>query len=300
MLSISTAWNYHPGKPLRQMILEIKDLGLDSIELGYTITLENLRELISLLEEMKVKVLSVHNFCPLPYDHPSPRHPSNYYRLSALDEQERLLSVNWTKRTLDTALVVKAEVVVIHAGTIELTKDTSGILFNLFRQGKHHSEEFKKIRQDLLNSRYQNRAPFLLALQKSLKEILDYANKKKVKIGLETRYYPLEIPNVEEIGELLKLFGDQGLYYWHDVGHAQVNDYLGITPHLKYLNQYGPKAIGFHLHGIKGLRDHQAPFRGDFDLQTILPFINGNHIKVIESHRHATKEEIKEAVLRLS
>ena len=85
MLSISTAWNHKPETTLQKMLEEIQAVGLNTIELGYRITALQLEEIIPLLAKMKMNVSSAHNFCPLPNDSPSPRHPSNYYRLSALD-----------------------------------------------------------------------------------------------------------------------------------------------------------------------------------------------------------------------
>jgi hypothetical protein len=121
-----------------------------------------------------------------------------------------------------------------------------------------------------------------------------------VKIGLETRYYPVEIPNYEEVGCFLDSFHDQGMFYWHDVGHAEVGERLGICPHADYFRHYKDRMIGMHIHGVKGLRDHQAPFDGDFDLTTVMPFFNGDLINVIESHAIATKEQIQEAIQRFS
>ena len=296
MLSISTAWNYKPDGDARQMLLEIKETGLDTIELGYRLTSNQLEAIISLLGEFKLKVSSIHNFCPLPYDAPSPRHESNYYRLSALDEDERRRAVLWTKKAIDTALRVKAKVVVIHAGMIESLDALSEKVFNMFTEGKRETAEFEETRVKLIKARLEKRGPFMESVMKSFKEVMRYAQAKNISVGLETRYYPNEIPNCEEIGEILGQFHKQGMHYWHDVGHAEVNDRLGIASHKQFFDKYQDRLIGFHLHGVRVLRDHQAPFEGDFNLKEYLPYIKGNHIKVIESHSTATVEQIRTAV----
>ena len=85
------------------------------------------------------------------------------------------------------------------------------------------------------------------------------------------------------------------MYYWHDVGHAQINERLGIAPHLEFLQRYKSRMIGVHLHGMHETRDHLAPFDGDLDLNPLLPFFPKDMIRVIES-RYASVEQIKAAV----
>ncbi len=285
---------------MRQLLLEIKNVGLNTIELGYKITVDELTEIKPLLAEMQIQVSSVHNFCPLPNDHPSPRHPSNYYRLTSLDETERKLAVLWTKEAVNTAVSTGAGVVVIHAGTVELPEDLAEGLFKMYKESDLGPGQFEKSRERFIAERKKARGPFMDALVKSLKDVMPYAQEKNIKIGLESRYYPTEIPNHDEIGELLDQFHYQGLWYWHDVGHAEVNERLGIYDHMACLKRYQDKLIGFHLHGVKIMKDHRAPFEGDFDIKKVYPFIRKHHIKVIESHGSATAEQIRTAVKELS
>lgn len=273
MLAISTAWNYRSDIDMRQLLLEIKETGLNAVELGYKLTVPQLGQIVPLLTELNLKVSSVHNFCPLPDDHPSPRHPSNYYRLTALDQAERVLAVLWTKKAIDTAVRVGAQVVVIHAGTVEMADDLSEKLFKSYKVSDQGSEAFAQVRQRFIEERKAARGPYMDAIIKSLTDVLAYAQDCNIKIGLETRYYPTEIPNDQEIGELLAKFHRQGLWYWHDVGHAEANDRLGIYDHHACLRRYAEQLIGFHLHGVKILRDHHAPLEGDFDIKQVYPFI---------------------------
>lgn len=300
MIAISTAWNYHQDQSPQAMLAQVKEAGLDAVELGYSLPQDYLKALIPQLQQDGIKVSSLHNFCPLPDDGPSPRHASNYYRLSGLDEDERRRAVQWTKNTVAMAVRVGAKAVVIHAGTVELKHDTSAQVLKLCKQGKQDVGEFHRLRDDLLAQRRKERGPFLDSLIKSMKDVLPYAQDKGIVIGLETRYYPTEIPNFDEIGELLDLFYRDGMSYWHDFGHAEVNSRLGISSHPDYFKKYQDRLAGFHIHGVKDLRDHQAPMEGDFDLTRYLPFIKAQHLKVIESHAPATAAQIKQAVELLS
>ena len=107
-----------------------------------------------------------------------------------------------------------------------------------------------------------------------------------------------ETRSFDEIGYFLDLFGNKGMGYWHDVGHADMNARLGIKSHKDFLESYKDKLIGVHLHGIKGRRDHLAPFDGDMNLNEFLPYFGPHVIQVIESKPFASVDLMKTAVTR--
>ena len=300
MLAISTSWMAEPEKGMRHWLEGVKALGLDAIELSYKVDHEQLAEFEKLMPEMGIKASSIHNFCPTPNDEPSPRHPSNYFRLSSLDEHERKQAVKWTNIAVDTAARVGAGVVVIHAGTLDFEDERSPRLFQLYVDGKSDTQEFLDERKRILDKREEIKPPLIEALDKSLDEVMAYASKSNVKIGLETRYYPIEIPNFEEIGYFLDQHAKNGMGYWHDVGHAEMQSRLGIKDHHDFLKTYDEHLIGVHLHGIKSRRDHLAPFEGDMGLDELLPYFGPDVIRVIESKPFADTELMKAAVQRLN
>src|SRR5262249_45743005 len=143
-----------------------------------------LKQLTEALAETKIRINSIHNFCPIPDDEPSARHPSNYYRLSALDDHERRKAIEWTNKTIDLAVKVRASVVIIHAGTLEFADDPSGKLIDLYKQGKKDTPEFAQQREILKDARAKNKKPYIDALKESLAKVMVYAQQKKIKIGL--------------------------------------------------------------------------------------------------------------------
>jgi len=299
MLSISTSWNYQPRTNVKEWLSQVKEMGFEAIELGYEISRTQLAEFERHLQDLGLKVSSIHNFCPTPDDEPSSRHVSNYYRLSALNEHERQKAVFWTKASIKTAKRVGAGVVIVHAGTIDLDPDPSAELLKMFQNGEDQKPAFKRVKDDVLRLRDQNKGPYIEALKKSFTEVMGFAQELNIKIGLETRYYPIEIPDFDEIAYFLDLFSKQGMAYWHDVGHAEVNERLGIRPHLDFLNTYYDQMVGMHIHGVKGLRDHIAPFEGDMDCNKFAPFLTGDILKVIEA-RCGAEEHIKTAVTKIN
>ena len=297
MIAISTTWNYSERCNLAGMLAAISKLGIKSIELGYNFTASRLNEITSLLAEFGVNIVSVHNFCPLPPQNIFHRFFTNYYFLSSLTENERECAVKYTKQTIDTAENLKAKIVVIHAGTIEMDTKCIKALIDLYNLGKIDSEEANNLREKILQLREEKKEPYLRATMKSLDEITEYAFKKGIKVGLENRYYPNEIPNNEESALFLKELHNRGLVYWHDIGHAQAQERLGIIKKNSLLDSLSRYLFGFHLHGIKGLKDHISPLSGDFDFSQISAYLTrDNLLKVIEAHQPTSSDELKETL----
>lgn len=311
MLAISTSWNYKPGCSVKNKLLAIKKIGFNAIELSYNFTPRALSEFISLSKIMDLKVVSVHNFCPLPLRGHLRRFFTDYYRLSSLHERERKRAVELTKASIDTARRLSCGVLVIHAGRVELDAKFTKQLLHLYRRGSCRSNEYLRLRDRFLALRQAKKGRYLDAVKKSLQDILAYARSAGVKIGLETRYYPQEIPDFEETAHLLRIFGDKGLVYWHDVGHAEVNERLGITPHTDFLKSFFTYLHGVHIHDLRGIDDHKAPFSGDLDFSKIASYLRdsglngknnsrGGLIRVIEAHPPATPAQIKKSIETLS
>jgi len=299
MIALSTAWNNAGKYSMEEMLRQIRDLGFNAIELSYDFSPEKLEELIVLLRDAGTQVVSVHNFCPLPSEKRK-RYTADYYRLSSQDQEERKRAVDYTKRTIDTACRLSCKAVVIHAGTIELEAGFGRNLISLYNKGKAGTEEYNELKRTLLDARHKEKAPFIDSTIKSLEEVVSYAYRNKVKIGLETRYYFNEIPDIEEVELFLELFGNRGLFYWHDTGHAEINERLGIMSHARFLERFRDRMLGMHIHDIKGTEDHFAPFSGDIDFSKLLPYISADLIKVIEAHSQATFEQLRIAFRRLS
>ena len=297
MIAISTTWNYSEGCNLADILTGISKLGIKSVELGYNFTVSRLNEIRLLIADSGINAVSVHNFCPLPPQNIFHRFFTNCYYLSSLEENERACAVKYTKQTIDTAVSLNAKIVVIHAGVIEMDIKPIKALINLYNLGKIHSEEANDLREKILQLRKEKKEPYLYATRKSLDEIVEYAFKSGVKIGLENRYYPNEIPNNEEADFFLKELNNKGLVYWHDVGHAQAQERLGTITKDSLLDSLNSYLFGFHLHGIKGLKDHLSPLSGDFDFSRISTYLTrDNLLKVIEAHPPASSEELKETL----
>lgn len=291
---LSTSWNASRHKDARAIIDEIKAAGFDSVELNFTLTREIVDDISSMVKVGQIRVRSLHNYCPVP-DGVRPNQASpDYYSLASLDEDEREKAVSFTKKTVEEAEGLGAEAVVLHCGRVKL-EDSTRKLMSLYEKGENYSDDFIDIKESMSSQRRLKSRPHLEKALKSLDELSGFAQKRGVIIGVENRIYFMEIPSFEEIGLILGKFKGSQLCYWHDVGHAQVFEELGFASHKDFLQNYGLQMAGIHFHDIRGVQDHLAPGRGNFDFSILKPYIKSSVIKIIEAHRTETIDDVKYA-----
>ena len=288
MFNISTVWNIEAGKTPEAAMEEINSLGFDALELSWIN-----EEKFELVKKTKFQACSVHSYLPEPMKLKEGRWRNSVFNLTALDEEERQSALKWTKRTIDTAVELSAAAVVVHLGNPEGMKSRSYLLKELFSKGKIAGAEFIKAKDKLLFERDLKKTKTFDKGLKSLSEINVYAKKAGIKIGLETRLHYEEHPNQEEFSFIFKEFAGGALYYWHDIGHAEIQGRLGFINPREYLSLFSKHLLGLHIHDVKGMEDHNAPGLGEIDYRVFLPyFADKNIIKVFEVHSFNTKEQI--------
>ena len=291
-LAISTSWNAHRFDDGEKLLFEINQLGFKAIELSFNLSPEMVDEIADSARRLKISIGSLHNYCPVPDGLNRKQTFPDHYSMASLDKEERFLAVKYTKRTIDTAVRLGAKVVVLHCGRVEVP-DYTRQLINLYNQGNNNSEEFLELKAKMFRERALEAEKFLAQALISIEELNAYARTKGVLLGIETRFYYREIPNLEEIGVILDKFSsDSQVYYWHDTGHAQLMENLGLAKHKDFLERYGRRLIGAHLHDILGCQDHLAPLEGQIDFNILKPYLKKNVLKVIEAHQPATAERL--------
>jgi sugar phosphate isomerase/epimerase len=115
-------------------------------------------------------------------------------------------------------------------------------------------------------------------------------------LGLETRFHFNEIPNMDEMAALLDKVSEHVAGYWHDVGHAEVQQQLGFSFHEEWLLRFRDRMIGIHLHDIRGIRDHQAPGKGHMNWEMIAQHLPQGIIKVCEIGEWNDEEQVQGVV----
>ncbi len=298
MFSISTVWNSRKHEKTEAMVDELRGLGFSTIELTCGLSMGQVRRIAELVEEGRVEVGSLHNYCPAPILAGVGKARYPLLPLSSRDEKLRKWAVRQTFRTLEAARAVKAPAVVLHLGNVSM-RPLSPKLIALAENGEVRSKKYEKIKKKLTAKREAKKGPYLEQAAKSLKQIADHAEELGVRLGVENRYYPEEIPSLEEIGLLLDECSSPAVGYWHDMGHAQVKENLDWEEESEYLKRYGDRLIGMHIHDVVVTRDHKAPLQGEIDFTGLREYLRRDITKVLEIHPTATGEEIEKALAYL-
>lgn len=291
--ALSTSWNAASFSEGAKVIEEIKKAGFNEVELGFNLTPKIVKGILRLTQKKEIKVVSLHNYCPIPKGLARKFALPDVYSLSSINEDERKTAVYFSKKSIDSCVKFKAKALVLHCGYVEIIDETRRLI-ELYPD--KNSAEFTLIRNTLQQDRKALAKVYLEQAIKSLEELNGYAEKNGVFLGIENRFYAREIPSYEEVGIILSYFKNKNIFYWHDTGHAQIMENLGFVGHAcDFLKAYGASLIGMHIHDVRLCRDHLAPLKGDLDFSALKPYITDETIKVIEAHAPATLEEIMQA-----
>jgi sugar phosphate isomerase/epimerase len=76
------------------------------------------------------------------------------------------------------------------------------------------------------------------------------------------------------------------------VGHALVQENIGIISQKEVLMALSDMLIGLHLHDAKGLNDHLAPGQGEMNFDEIKPFLKPLHMKILEVRSDVSKKDL--------
>jgi len=262
------------------MLAEIRSLGFEYAELSHGIRLSLVAGILDAVAAGEIKISTVHNFCPLPIgvDKPSP----NLYEFSSSNARDRELAIKHTLKTFEFARRLKAALVVLHLGSMEL-KDYGGKLEDLLEQGKKDSPSYRKLLAEAIVRREAKKKAAVANLYESLKILAPEAEKLGLKLGCENREAVQELPLEPDFAGFLRDFPSPAVCYWHDCGHAQIKQNLGFIRHEEFLASLAGRLVGFHIHDVKfPAMDHCPPGSGDIDYAALKPHVKPDHIKVFE------------------
>ena len=296
MYSFSTCWNSGRHTDGRAMLCEIRELGFEYAELSHGIRISLMPGILEAVNAGEIKISTLHNFCPLPVGvtGPSP----NLYEFSSDRERDRQLALKHTLNTFEFAKRVGAPLVVLHFGSMDL-KDYTGKLKELLERGEKGSPKFRKVVAEAAAAREAKKKKFYDRSRDMLRELVGEAKFRGLKLGIEIREAVEELPVETDFPALLKEF-PAPVYYWHDVGHAQIKADLGFINHAEHLALLADRLAGFHIHDVKfPARDHFPPGGGDIDFAALAPFVKPEHIKVFELSPKVPLESVQRGIAHL-
>jgi sugar phosphate isomerase/epimerase len=289
-VSLSTMWAKDRFSHMSGFAAKARELGFTHIEANTIISPQMLSELL----KTAMPISSVHSPCPAVLS--SQGTPVSNLSLSSLDESERREAVRFVKKTIDLAANVSAHAIILHMGEVPVDPTLQDSLYKLNHRGYAQTKEYTQAKDKLVHQRTSQARPYLNAARKSLQELSEYSRQKGIILGLETRFHPNEIPNIDEMAELLNEASESLVGYWHDVGHAEVQQQLGFSLHEEWLSRFKARMVGIHLHDIRGLSDHQAPGKGNMNWEMIAKYLPPRMIRVCEIGEWNDEEQMQGVV----
>ena len=279
------------------MLREMADLGFEWAELSHGIRITQVPGILKAVEEGVIQIASCHNFCPLPagVQHAAP----NLYLPSSADARERDQWLRHSKRTIDFTHQVKARKVVLHLGSVEFFWFNPVGKVEAYVAAHQDTDlsadaNYRKLLAKSL-AKLRARLPAYWENTKAgLVQLLSYAEEKGVLLGFENREKFEELPLDADHPDLIAVMAKPNACgYWHDTGHAQIKQNMGLLNHREHLGKNAPHAIGFHLHDVSAEgRDHHAIGSGKIDFEMVSSFWRPEHTLVIELSPRLTPEEV--------
>jgi sugar phosphate isomerase/epimerase len=297
MYAFSTCWNSHRHTDGREMLREIRSLGFEYAELSHGIRLSLLPGILQAVDAGEIKISTLHNFCPLPMG--VERAAPNLYLFSSEDPRERDNAFRHTIKTLDTAQRLKAPVVVLHTGRIEMRNYTEKLMELIFK-GERESDKYASLCEELLEKREKKKDLYVDNAYALLDRLAKEAEARGLKLGIENRDKLEEIPIDTEFGFLFRQINRPNVGYWHDTGHAQIKENLGFIHHVIHLECLAERLFGFHVHDVDYPgRDHAAPGSGTIDFAALKQVVKPEHIKVFELSPQLDREAVEKGIAHI-
>ncbi len=290
-VSLSTMWAIKNSLTLEDSLIAARQMGFSQIELNHQIDTAMLLG----IELSRFSFSSIHEPCPA--DISTEQLKARDWLVSSLDEACRQEGVKSVRRSIDLAKQIGAPAVVVHAGSVPAEPSLEPRLWSLFKTGQRRSDVFDALQKKILQHRSERAGLHLSSVKRSLIELLEYADKAGISLGLENRYHFMDIPSPDETGALLELVGPtQGnfthLGFVYDTGHAQALSRLGFYPQEEWLDRFATHIIGVHLHDAKGITDHRAPGTGEVDFDHLAGFLPEHVFRTVEVRPDLTTDQL--------
>ncbi|MBL9187409.1 MAG: TIM barrel protein [Opitutaceae bacterium] len=286
------------------MLAEIAALGFTHAELSHGIRVTLVPGILRAVEEGVVQISSTHNFCPLPAG--ITQAAPNLYQPSSPSRGEREQWVRQTLRSIEFAAKVRARVLVCHLGSVAF------FWFNPARKVRRYlrdkpeagrtpdDAEYRSILGKALNKLRRRQPLFLERVRSSLVEVMTLATEKGVRLGLENREGFDELPLDGDWAELLTGFAsDAPVGYWHDTGHADLKESMGVLRHQEHLAALAPRLLGWHLHDVSAGKDHQPIGAGRIDFKMISGFWRPGHLLTLELSPRVSVDDVRASKARI-
>ncbi len=253
---------------------EIRELGFEYIEASHGLSLSLMPGLMKAVDEGRIKVAGVHNFCPAPIDVQGDA--PDAYRFTSHRPEERERAMRLSMETLMVAARLEARYVVLHMGEVELFRghDCTRQLQRMVRNAQINTLEYARLKGEYVRKRAKLAPLYYERARVALHRLAERAAELNLVLGVEGRSHFEQVPGELEMPQLLEEFVDNPhVRYWHDFGHIQRKHNLLLLNHEQYLERLRPHIYGAHVNDVRWpQRDHRAPFQGgNVNFDRLLP-----------------------------
>ena len=266
------------------MLREIADLGFSHVELSHGTRITLVPGILKAVEEGMIKVGSTHNFCPLPTG--ITQAAPNLFEPSAEDSREHDQWLRHTKRSIEFAAQMNARVLVMHLGRVEFFIGNPAAKLDAYADRHPGTDltvdpKYKKLRDAALKRLRDRMPPYWERVKLSIEEVRAYAAERGVALGFENREKFDELPLDDDFEKLIYGVSQPNTVgYWHDTGHAEIKQRMGLLSQREHLERAIWLAKKFGMDAI-GVGKKLLPRRDQFDEKA----------EVYEEERHDNKHQ---------
>ena len=291
-LALSTCWHADRVKDGAVLLRDAADLGFTAVELGHNTRYSLWPSLVAAHRQTGLPRIAVlHNFCPVPVEVLRP-HP-NAYEFSDPREAARRFAERHTVETLEAAVAVGAKFVVLHLGSAG-SRRPAAELETLAVAGGTGSSPYARKKVEVVRTLEKAFHEAWPRVEEILLRLGEKASALGLRLGLECRENPREIPPDDFWETILQKLPAPTFGYWHDFGHAAAKDFLGLMDHEQHLRRLAPRLIGAHLHDYhpeKG--DHLPLGQGSVPFSRLLPLLPKDAHVSLELSPDVSAEDVR-------
>ena len=280
MLSLSTSCFGNPAMSTPELLAAVRRMGFEAMEYAVSPVVLDPDAVAAAVAAGEITVTSVHALAGL--TNPTGVKINNQGGdLGSPDDLKRYATIEAMCRTVELARRLGARAVVVHCGGIEgRVADRCRDLMRDWSTWRT-SPLLGEALEDIRIMRRMEVEPYIERTIASLDAVLQRVG--EFPLGLETRFVYCQVPLPDELERIWRELGRDCLYYWHDVGHARIQQLFGGLPEMSWLDRFGHRLLGVHLHDMVGARDHQVPGTGELDLAEVSRRLAGRDcIRVLE------------------
>jgi sugar phosphate isomerase/epimerase len=291
-ISLSTAW-FGPSWTTPEVVEEVRRLGFTAIEWGISGARLEERVIADAVKAGVISVSSVHAIAGSAVEGQVANLDPRGVQLGSADAVLRQATIDGTCQSVDLARRLGARAVVIHAGGINEGRTRDGFHDFMRRYVTVGMTDAMRLELETLHDqRRLEVGPFFERTVESLREVVQRVG--EFPMGIESRYHIYDLPLLEELPQMWREIGYDCFGYWHDFGHARMQQTFSDIAELRWLELFAERTVGMHIHDMVGVHDHAPPGQGELDIRSTMAMMAGrDYVPVMEINSAHSPEAVK-------